>query len=63
MSSGFNVFRKLDNGEPVQVAWRPDRKHAEQLVRELNEHWPAEYRIEEALECKTTLDRARPTLR
>ena len=44
--SGFNIFRKLDNGEILYISWRADLKQAEQLVRELNEQWPAEYGIQ-----------------
>jgi hypothetical protein len=47
MESGFNIFRKLDDGEILYVAWRADRKNAEQLVRQLSEWWPADYGIAE----------------
>ena len=46
MASGFNIFRKLDNGEILYISWRADLKQAEQLVRDLNESWPAEYGIQ-----------------
>jgi hypothetical protein len=48
MASGFNVFRRLETGELVRIAWRPDLGGAEKLARDLNEHFPAEYGIEEA---------------
>ena len=48
MVNGFNVLRKLDNGEELQVAWRPNRSLAEGLVHQLMELWPAEYEIREA---------------
>jgi hypothetical protein len=46
MKSGFNIFRKLDNGETLFVSWRANLKQAEQLVWDLNELWPAEYEIQ-----------------
>ena len=48
MKSGFNIFRKLDNGENLYISWRADLKQAEELARKLNECWPAEYGIQEA---------------
>ena len=48
MGNGFNVLRKLDNGEELQVVWRRDRTLAEQLVCQLKELWPADYEIREA---------------
>ena len=48
MSVGFNIYRKLENGNPLQVAWRPDRKTAEKLVQELKDNFPGEYGIEPA---------------
>ena len=48
MSVGFNIYRKLENGYPLQVAWRPDRKTAEKLVQELKDNFPGEYGIEPA---------------
>jgi hypothetical protein len=44
---GFNIVRKLDNGEIQHLAWRANLEQAENLVRDLREHWPAEYFIEE----------------
>ena len=49
MSHGFNIFRKLENGEIVQVAWRPDRLAAETLVHDLATQFPGEYGIDEAV--------------
>ena len=48
MPPGFNVYRKLENGEIVRVAWRADRTAAEDLLRELQETFPGEYGIETA---------------
>jgi hypothetical protein len=48
MGNGFNILRKLDNGEELQVAWRHNRPLAERLVHELMELWPAQYEIREA---------------
>jgi len=48
MANGFKVLRKLDNGEELQVAWRPNRPLAERLVQDLMQSWPAQYEIEEA---------------
>jgi hypothetical protein len=47
MRSGFNIFRKLENGEVLYISWRADLKQAERLVWDLNELWPAEYEIQE----------------
>ena len=46
MPGGFYIFRKLDNGEALHVAWRETFEEAKKLVAELREHWPAEYDIE-----------------
>jgi hypothetical protein len=46
MKPGFNIFRKLDNGETLYVSWRANLKQAEELVWDLNELWPAEYEIQ-----------------
>ena len=48
MSRGYTVFRKLDNGDELAVAWRETRKLAQQLIRDLMEMWPAEYFIRKA---------------
>lgn len=48
MASGFNIFRKMETGDVLQVAWRPDLSSAEKLVRELTQSFPAEYGIEPA---------------
>lgn len=45
MHSGFYVFRRLEGGEELQVAWRPDLASAEKLVSDLMHLWPAEYGI------------------
>jgi hypothetical protein len=45
MKAGFNIFRKLENGQALFVSWRADLKQAERLVSDLNELWPAEYEI------------------
>jgi len=46
-ASGFNIIRKLETGEEPFVAWREDIEQARRFVDDLNECWPAEYRIEE----------------
>jgi hypothetical protein len=48
MSAGFNIYRKLENGHSLQVAWRRDRSLAEKLAKDLNENFPGEYGIEPA---------------
>lgn len=47
MESGYNVYRKLRNGELLQIAWRAKHQEAEQLIEGLKEFWPAEYVISE----------------
>lgn len=48
MKSGFNVYRKLDDGQVVHVAWRKDAQAAESLLADLNSTWPGEYGYREA---------------
>ena len=48
MESGFNVFRRLDDGQELHVAWRRDVEAAEHLVADLNDTWPGEYGYREA---------------
>jgi hypothetical protein len=47
MASGFNIYRKLENGENLYISWRGDLNRAEELVRKLKECWPGEYGIQE----------------
>jgi hypothetical protein len=49
MQHGFNVYRRLDNGEIVHVAGRRDAEAAEKLGLELNEMWPGDYGYQEAI--------------
>lgn len=48
MALGFNVVRKLEDGEVLAITWRERLSEAEGIVRELAECWPGEYLIEEA---------------
>lgn len=48
MASGFNIFRILETGEVVRIAWRPDLSRAEELIRDLKKYFPAKYGTEEA---------------
>lgn len=48
MATGFTIYRKLETGEILQVAWRPDLNSAERLVSDLTQQFPAEYGIEPA---------------
>jgi len=45
---GYNIYRKLDDGQELHIAWRPNKESAERLVEELTDSWPAEYGIREA---------------
>jgi len=47
MQSGFNIFRKLENGEERQIAWRPNRQLAERLVKDLQGSEPGDYGFRE----------------
>jgi hypothetical protein len=60
MSSGFNVYRKLETGEIVRVAWRPDLAAAEALLRALRQDFPGTYGVEEALSEPTAVRADRP---
>lgn len=46
MESGYRIYRKLDNGEQLVIGAQKTLSEAEQLVRSLAEHWPAEYVIQ-----------------
>lgn len=46
----FKIFRKLSDGQMVEVAIHGDLKEAESLVRALEEHWPGVYLITESEE-------------
>jgi len=48
MRLGFNVFRKLDDGQVLHVASRRDVEQAEHLVAELNNTFPGNYGYREA---------------
>jgi hypothetical protein len=48
MQRGFNVYRRLDNGEIVHVAWRREAEQADKLMQDLNEMWPGHYGYLEA---------------
>ncbi len=48
MPSGFYVYRRLEDGQVLTVAWRKDAERAAKLVSELNELWPGEYGCREA---------------
>jgi hypothetical protein len=52
MPPGFYIFRKLENGELLEVAWRSDIEQAERLVASLHELWPAEYLIQDATDSE-----------
>ena len=55
----YDIFRKIDDGEKLLVASRSNLEAAQDLVRGLNEHWPAEYTILEHLASqKVTPERA-----
>ena len=43
MSDGFFVFRELEDGEVLNVAWRQELEQADELVRELGNLWPGKY--------------------
>lgn len=47
MSAGYDIFRKLDNGEKVFIVRVSDRKEAERLLHSFDENWPATYEIHE----------------
>ena len=48
VGSGVNIFRKMDDGRMLQVAWRPNLALAKELIRTLAQMWPAEYLIQAA---------------
>jgi hypothetical protein len=48
LSVGFNIFRKLNEGGSLKIAWRRDHEQAQELVTRLMDLWPAEYSIEPA---------------
>jgi hypothetical protein len=54
MASGFNIYRKLENGENLYISWRGDLHQAEELARKLNECWPGEYAFQEASSAPIT---------
>ena len=41
VGSGVNIFRKMDDGRMLQVAWRPNMALANELIRTLAQMWPA----------------------
>jgi len=47
MKIGYNIFRKLENGEKLLIASLKDRQQAEQLAQSFDEQWPAIYEIQE----------------
>ena len=47
MAQGFSILRRLDNNQLLHVGWRETLDEAQQLITNLNEHWPADYSIEE----------------
>jgi len=44
----YSVFRQLENGELVHVAFRDDLEQAVQLVKTLNSDWPGEYEVRDS---------------
>jgi hypothetical protein len=43
MARAYDVLRKLENGELLQIASRKDEAEAKCLAESLNSYWPAEY--------------------
>lgn len=48
MARAYDILRKLENGELMQVASRFEVAQAEELVASLNFYWPAEYVVRES---------------
>lgn len=46
----YTVFKQLEDGEFVHVAFRDELEQALQLVQGLNEHWPGEYVVRDSRE-------------
>jgi len=47
MPLNFNIYRRLEDGQVLLVASRREACEAENLVTELNQHWPGEYGIQQ----------------
>jgi hypothetical protein len=45
----YKIFRKLETGELLLVASFDDLDQAKQLVESLNEHWPADYSVQDSV--------------
>jgi hypothetical protein len=50
MATMYEIILRLDNGEVVVMASRPNRAQANVLVQSLNQRWPAKYVILESVE-------------
>jgi hypothetical protein len=48
MARGYDILRRLENGELLPIATRNDLTEAKQLAESLNFFWPAEYILREA---------------
>lgn len=48
MKRGYNIFRRLDDGQILHVAWRRSPEQARQLIADLSDTWPGEYGYREA---------------
>ena len=48
MGIGYEIIRKLDNGEVVVVTSLSSRTEADALLETLNQRWPAKYVILES---------------
>ena len=48
MAYGFTIVRKVDDGKELYIAWLRKRESAEELLKDLKELWPAEYKMHEA---------------
>jgi hypothetical protein len=47
VARGYDILRKLENGEVLPVASRDDLTEARHLAESLNSFWPAEYIVRE----------------
>ena len=46
----YRLFRKMENGEKLFLGEFPSVEEAERIALEMNEHWPADYVIENTAE-------------
>ena len=47
MPMGYNIYRKLEDGEKLFVTSIKDREEAERMLASFDEQWPATYEIQE----------------